>query len=111
MWYKLAKIILTSLRQDNTTSLTQILVVSGSVFCVQFSDGNRSGRPAGRVTVRVEILRPAGQPVETPVKFSFFATRKHLSTNPNVHINYISNKTFYKKNSINKLHRLKTPVE
>ena len=24
-------------------------------------DGNRSGRPAGQVTRRVEILRPAGQ--------------------------------------------------
>ena len=24
-------------------------------------DGKRSGRPAGRVTIRVEILRPAGQ--------------------------------------------------
>ena len=60
-------------------------------------DGNRSGRPAGQVTGRVEILRPAGQAVEIPVKYSFLATKSHLSANRNIHIYCIINKTFYKK--------------
>ena len=61
-------------------------------------DGNRSSRP-GR---RVEILRPAGQAGETPVKFSLLATKKQLSTNRNIQICFIMRKMFYKKNSINK---------
>ena len=79
-------------------------------------DRHRSGRPAGRV----EILQPAGQagcrkrricrfscrkgefdrpvkPVEKPVKFSFTATKRHLSTNRNILIYFIINKTLYKK--------------
>ena len=46
--------------------------------------------------LRVEISRPDGstpveyqsgrdKPVETAVKFSFLATRRHLSTNRNIH--------------------------
>ena len=48
-------------------------------------------------TGRVKILRPAGQAVETSVKFSFLATKRYLSTNRNIHIYLIINKTFYKK--------------
>ena len=47
-------------------------------------DGNRSGRTADRVNGRVEILRPADQAVETPVKFFFLAIKRHLSTNRNI---------------------------
>ena len=50
------------------------------------------------------------KPVETLVKFSFLATKRHLSTNRNIHIYFIINKTFY-KTSINKPHLLKTLVE
>ena len=65
-------------------------------------DGNRSGRPAGRVTGRVEILRPAGKPVETPVKFSFLATKRHLCTNKNIHIDLIINNALYKRTVLTK---------
>ena len=46
---------------------------------------------------RVEILRPPVKPVETAVKFSFLATKKHLSTNRNIQMHFIMTKTFYKK--------------
>ena len=36
------------------------------------------------------------KPVEKPVEFSFLATKRHLSTNRNVLIYFIINKTFYK---------------
>ena len=51
------------------------------------------------------------EPVETPVKFFYFATKRHLSTNRNIHIYFVINKTFHKKNIINKPHLLKTLVE
>ena len=52
------------------------------------------------------------KPVEKPVEFSFLlATKRHLSTNRNVLIYFIINKTFYKKISINKPHLSKTLVE
>ena len=44
-----------------------------------------------------EILRPARQAGWTPVKLSFLATKRHLSTNRNIHIYFIINTTFYKK--------------
>ena len=59
-------------------------------------DGNRSSRPGGRV----EILRPAGQAGETPVKFSLLATKKHLSTNRNIQLYFIMRKIFYKKKTV-----------
>ena len=37
------------------------------------------------------------KPVEKPVEFSFLATKRHLSTNRNILIYFIINKTFYKK--------------
>ena len=37
------------------------------------------------------------KPVEKSVKFFFLATKKHLSTNRNMHIYMTINKTFYKK--------------
>ena len=37
------------------------------------------------------------KPVEKPVKFSFLATKRQLSTNRNILIYFIINKTFYKK--------------
>ena len=44
------------------------------------------------------------KPVEKPVKVCFLATKRHVSTNRNILIYFIINKTFYKKNSINKPH-------
>ena len=42
--------------------MTSKVEIAESVFnTIQARDGNRSNRPAGRVTGRVEILRPAGQ--------------------------------------------------
>ena len=76
-------------------------------------DGNRSGRPAGRVTSRVENLRPA-------------ELLKHRSNSPfvllkdiyapteiyiRVYICFIIIETCYKKRSINKPHRLETLVD
>ena len=49
------------------------------------------------------------KPVETPLKFSVFATKRPLSTYRN--INIITHKFFYKKNAINKPSLLKTLVE
>ena len=54
-------------------------------------------------TSRVDL--PAGsrffdwpvKPVETQVKFSFLGTKKHLSTNRNIFIYFITKKTFYEK--------------
>ena len=51
------------------------------------------------------------KPVETPVKFSFLATKKHLCTKRKIRIYFIMNKTFYKINCIYKPHLLKTLVE
>ena len=65
---------------------------------------NQRWKPVGSTgTGRVD--RPVGsrffdlpvKPVEKPVKFSFFGTKRHLSTNQNILIYIIKNKTFYKK--------------
>ena len=42
------------------------------------------------------IDRPV-KPVETPVKFSFLATKRHLSPNRNMHTYFIINKASCKK--------------
>ena len=60
-------------------------------------------------TGQVDRHRPV-KPVDTPVKFSFLATKRHLSTNRKIHIYFIINKTFY-KNGPSKPHLLKTLVE
>ena len=73
--------------------------------------GYRLGRPASRVTGRVGIFDRPVKPVKTPVKLYFLATKRHLSTNRNMHILIFINKTFYKKNNINKPRLLKTLVE
>ena len=53
------------------------------------------------------VDRPV-KPVETPFKFSFLATKRHLSTNRNMHINFIIK--LFIKNRINKPYLLKTLV-
>ena len=83
-----------------------------SVSLLQTRDGNRSGQPA-RVGLPVGSRffdRPV-KPVEKPVKFSFLATKRHLSANRNILIYFIIDRTFYKKNSINKPLPSKTLVE
>ena len=52
----------------------------------------------------VEILQPADQA-------GWNTGQRHQSTNWNIHKSFIINKTFHKKNSINKPHLLKTFVE
>ena len=64
-------------------------------------------KPVGSTgTNRVHL--PAGsrffdrpvKPVETPVKFSLLARKRHLSTNRNIFICFVINKTFYKKKTV-----------
>ena len=56
----------------------------------------RVDRPVGLPVGSRFFDRPV-KPVEKPVKFSFLATKRHLSTNRNIFIYFIVNKTFYKK--------------
>ena len=70
----------------------------------------RVDRPV-RLPVGSRFLDQPVKLVETPVKFSLLATKRHLSTHRNIHIYFAINKTFYTKNSINKPHLLKTLVE
>ena len=51
----------------------------------------------GRVAGQVEIFDRPIISIETPVKFSFLATKRHLSTNRNILTYLIISKTFYKK--------------
>ena len=61
-------------------------------------DGNRPGRPAPvGLPIGSRFFDRPVKLVETPVEFSFLATTKHLSTNRNIVIYFIINKTFYKK--------------
>ena len=58
-----------------------------------------TGRLVRLVGLQVEsnfFDRPV-KPVETPVEFSFLATKRHLSNNRNIHIYFVINETFYKK--------------
>ena len=65
-------------------------------YCTR--DGNRSGQLASvGLPVGSRFFDRPVKPVETPVKFSFLATKRHLSTNQNILIHFIINKTFYKK--------------
>ena len=62
-----------------------------------FRNGNRSGRPAPvGLPVGSGYFDQPVKPAEKPVKLSFLANKKHLSTNRNI-IYFIINKTFYKK--------------
>ena len=62
-------------------------------------------------TGRVKFIDRPVKPVETPVKFFFLATIKHLRTNRNIHIYFTITKVFFIKNSVNEPHLLKTLVE
>ena len=55
----------------------------------------RVDRPVGLPVGSRFFDRPV-KPVEKPVEFSFLATKSHLSTNRNIPIYFIINKTFYK---------------
>ena len=84
----------------NDNYVSAVFLVCG--LYLRIRDGNRSGRPA---PVGLLVDRPVGsrffdrpvKPVEKPVEFSFLATKRNLSTNRNVLIYFIINKTFYKK--------------
>ena len=67
-------------RESNITSLDILIVLS--VIEPEMETGG--------------VDRPV-KPVETPVKFSLLATKRDLSTNRNIHIYFITNKIFYKK--------------
>ena len=69
----------------------------------------RVDRPVGLPVGSRFFDRPV-KPVEIPVKFSSLATKRHLSSNQNIHINFLKIKLF-RKNSIIKPHLLKTLVE
>ena len=56
----------------------------------------RVDRPVG-LPVRPRFFDRPVKPVEIPFKLSFRATKTHLSTNRNMHIYFIMDKTFYKK--------------
>ena len=55
----------------------------------------RVDRPVGLPVGSRFFDRPV-KPVEKPVEFSFLAIKSHLSTNRNIPIYFIINKTFYK---------------
>ena len=61
-------------------------------FWYRTRDGNRSGQPAlvGLLIGSKFFDRPV-KPVEKPVEFSFLATKRHLSTNRNILIYFITN--------------------
>ena len=54
-------------------------------------------------TGRVEILRPAGQAGLKTCQIILSATKRHLSTNRNIFICFIINKTFHKKTVLTNL--------
>ena len=56
----------------------------------------RVDRPV-RLPVGSRFFDRPVKPIEKPVEFSFLATKRHLSTNRNVLIYFIMNKTFHKK--------------
>ena len=68
------------------------------VLCIR--DGNRQtgrvDRPVGLPVGSRFFDRPV-KAVETPVKLSFLATKRHLIAYQITHIYFIINKTFYKK--------------
>ena len=95
-----------SRRQKNihiTNRFTKLLVPSrdrnwwGRPAPVGLPVGSRFfDRPVGLPVGSRFFDRPV-KPVKTPVEFSFLATKRHLSTNRNILIYFIINKTFYKK--------------
>ena len=70
------------------------VIESSSFAKVVFRSEMETGRVDRPVGSRF-FDRPV-KPVEKPVDFSFLATKRHLSTNRNVLIYFIINKTFYK---------------
>ena len=86
--------------------------VDKNTAAIHSRDGNRSGRPAGRVTGRVKILRPAGQAGWNTGQILLSCNLKTSKYQPKYTYIFIINETFYKKKkkSINKQHLLKTLV-
>ena len=74
--------------------------VQGARYVVRKSEmeTGRVDRPVGLPVGSRFFDRPV-KPVETPVEFFFLATKRHLSTNRNILIYFIINKTLY-KNSV-----------
>ena len=106
----------TSLPQLKSSILTQHLDNSKHIIVLMYSlytmsnniregqrvkqprDGNWSGRPAPvGLPIGSRFFDRPVKLVEKPVKFSFLATKRHLSTNRNILEYFIINKTFYKK--------------
>ena len=67
-----------------------------------FGPPDQKWKPVGLPVGSRFFDRPV-KPVEKPVKFSFLATKRHLSTNRNVLVYFIINKTFYKKSVLTNL--------
>ena len=67
-----------------------------SLWSYSEMETGRVDRPVGLPVGSRFFDRPV-KPVEKPVKFSFFGTKKAFSTNQNILIYFIINKTFYKK--------------
>ena len=67
--------------------------------CVAEMETGRVDRPVG-LSVGSRFFDWPVKPVDTPIKFSFLATKRHLSSNRNIHIYCITNKTFYKKKTV-----------
>ena len=65
-------------------------------LCTTEMETGRVDRPVGLPVGSRFFDRPV-KPVEKPVKFSFPAAKRHVSTNRNILICFIINKTFYKK--------------
>ena len=75
----------------NDIALSRSYLVSKSEM-----ETGRVDRPVGLPVGSRFFDRPV-KPVEKPVKFTFLATERHLSTNRNLLVYSIINKTFYKK--------------
>ena len=92
-----------------TFNLGSISTYSIDLICLAFVlNGSRCQHNWRTFRAEMEtgrVDRPVGsrffdrpvKPVEKPVKFSFLATKRHLSTNRNILIYFIINKTFCKK--------------
>ena len=75
------------------------ITINGSVQRWKPAGSTGTGRVDGPVGLPVgsRFFDWPVKPVEKPVKFSFLATQRHLSTNRNILIYSIINKTFHKK--------------
>ena len=71
------------------SSCSHLIFIGYCCSSILTRDGNRS--------VGSRFFDHPVKPDETPVKFFFLATKRHLSTYRNIHIYFIIIKTFYKK--------------